>query len=225
MSLSLPYKTQVVAGGTNYAVNVVPTYSSLTMSAENNQRKPIIQSLTLASDLSYQRNASWISAYKLEMNQDNSFLTSLDDDDQTSLRGTLGTTQTKLLDSKAQRTLAGDLNLALNKAKGKNNSYQKAILGCTYSAPYKFESQASLRAEITSVTYPDSSTSRQDTSYSLSAGASKNLKKNLSLALSIQYVNNASNVDANKYDKFVLTTLLTYSGSLINDGPAENKKP
>lgn len=218
-SLSSPFRTQFSTKSKNFLLNVTPTFSLLTMNVENNERKPILQSATLGTDVSFQIAPTWMSTYKLEFNQDNSFLSSATDDDQTALRTTGGMTQTKLLDPKATRTLAGDLGYISNQARGKNNNYVKTLLGLTFSFPAPSKFVGTVRAELASQKYTDNTNERLDTTYTLTLGAVKSLKKNLSVNFNMQMVGNSSNVDANRYDKFLLSSLLTYTGSLIRVAP------
>lgn len=218
-SISSPFRTQISTKTKSFLVNVTPAFSVLTMNVENNERKPILQSATLGSDVSFQIAPTWMSTYKLELNKDNSFLSSATDDDQTALRTTAGTVQTKLLDPKATRTLAGDLNYVSNQASGKNNNYTKTSLGVTYSFPGPSKYLGTVRGELASQKYIDNINERLDTTYTLSLGANKSLQKSLSINLSLQMVGNSSNVEANRYDKMLVSALLTYTGSLIRVEP------
>lgn len=218
-SLSSPVRTQFATKTKNFLVNVTPTISLLTMNVENNQRKPILQSVTLGSDVSFQIAPTWMSTYKLELNQDNSFLSSAADDDQTGLRTTVGMVQTKLLDPKATKTVAGDLGYVSNQARGKNNNYTKTVLGMTYSFPAPSKYIGTIRAELGSQKYIDNTNERLDTTYTLTFGAVKSLQKYLSVNYNMQMVGNSSNVESNRYDKLLVSALLTYTGSLIRIGP------
>lgn len=219
-SLSLPFRTQLASKSRSYLLNVTPTISSLTMNIEEDKRIPILQSATLATDVSFPINAQWTSTYKIEVNQDISFLDAAEEDDQSGLRTTLGMTQTRLLDPKATRTVACDLSYALNQAKGLNNTYGKTVFALSYSFPGFAKTQASVRGDLTSQKYTENTNARTDTTYSFGYSASKELRKSLSLSFGIQFIGNTSNVESYRYDKFLATSMLTYTGSLI-----KSKKP
>jgi tetratricopeptide (TPR) repeat protein len=182
MAVSLPYQFQFQGLGHAYMAHLTPSYSTLTMNPDGTVRRKIIQSSTLDSDVGYQPSPTWYSVYRIQLNQDTSALDAISvDDDQTALRTTFGTTQTYYLDPRALRTLGADLSYAINTAKGKNNSYQKTILGVTYTFP-AMGLQASLRPEYTTQNFPDNPNGRSDNLISLSVAGSKSLTKTLSLA-------------------------------------------
>lgn len=216
LTVSAPYKKQIEGANRAYDVSVTPSYSTLTMSAETDERKLMTTTTSLGADVSFPLTANWYSAYRGEVAQDVSSLSSAGtDDDQSSARYTLGTVQTKILDAKKGETLGGDIAYILNNAKGKNTTYRKAVLGVTYGLPGPYRSQANVRAEYMDMNYADNANGRRDSGFTLSTGALKNLGRGLSLSLGLQYVSNGSTVTDYKYDKMVVTSALTYSGVLI----------
>lgn len=101
----------------------------------------------------------------------------------------------------------------------KNNNYTKTVLGMTYSFPAPSKYIGTIRAELGSQKYIDNTNERLDTTYTLTFGAVKSLQKYLSVNYNMQMVGNSSNVESNRYDKLLVSALLTYTGSLIRIGP------
>lgn len=225
LNMGIPFRYQFEAFGKGFVWNLNPSFTSLTMSAESSTRKQILQSTSLATDLSYQLNSNWMSLYKLDFTQDLSFLSSSsttstdgssteNPDDQAANRYTLSTTQTRLLDPKATRLLPLDLSYVLNQAKGKNNNYTKLIAGVSYVFPFFGGTQAVGKIEYTDLVYPNNSNDRHDKTTTLTFSGSKSLSKKWNWSATGQYVSNSTNLDANKYDKFVISTNIVYSGAL-----------
>lgn len=217
INVTLPYRTQFETSTRGYLVNVVPSFTSVTMSAETSERKQILTTGGVSSDLSFQLNAELLSSYRLQFESDTSYLQlSAADDDLTASRITAGTTQTRLLDEKGTYTLGGDLSYALENAKGKNSSYNKATLGLIYGFPAWKSSQGSAKLEYINTNYMDSTTGRKENSLGLTVGAAKSFNKNWALILSAQYLKNNSNIEANVYDKWVFASGISYTGSILS---------
>jgi len=216
ISLGVPYRTQFEAGKT-YTLNVTPSISSVAMSIDTSSRETILQSNVLDADISFQMGPEWLSTYRMQLDQDISFLsTTSEDDDQAAFRTTVGMTQVKLLGKEGTRSIVGDFSYAANAAKGKNNNYKKIALGLGYNFPAWYKSQGNVKLEFDSQDYPDLSAERKDTTATLSLSAAKSLQKNLSWLLLGQYVSNASNLDQYKYNKVVIMTAVTYTGSILS---------
>ena len=217
LNLSLPYRTQFESSTRGYLLNVTPSFTSVTMSAETSERKQILTTGSVASDISFQLNAEWLSAYRLQLDSDTSYLTlSAPDDNQSASRVTVGMTQTRLLDPKGAQTLGADLSYAMNKAQGKNSSFNKAILGVIYGFPAWRSSQGSAKLEYTDLNYNEHLTGRKESSIGLTVGAAKSFNKNWALILSAQYLKNDSNIATNVYDKWVFASGISYTGSILS---------
>lgn len=215
---SLPYKMQFDAAKKNYNLDITPGYKNLIMNPDATTRRNILTTTSIGSNLSTAMTGTWLTAYKFEYASDVSQLSPASTDDNSSAtKYTLGTTQTYLLDPKGSESIAGDLLFLQNQATGKNNRYLKTALGVTYAFPFIQESSGSFKFDYSSQNYSEASTARVDNILTLTLSNTKDLTKSLNMNLSLQYTNSASDLDVSKYNKFMLTSLFTYSGSVLKE--------
>lgn len=216
MGLKVPMNHQWSMIGKDFYSNVTPSYSILSMSDDGGARKQIQTSLGIAFDLNWVQKRRWVNIAKAEYVSDTSTLVvSSDDDRQSAKRTTLGYSLIRLLDDKGSKSLAGDLSYILNSALGKNNNYNKTILGLSYNFPWTALYKGFSKLEYTDLKYPDNSSLRKDSIIVASIAASKDLTKTQNMSMNFAYTVNSSNVDSYKYNKFLVGFLYTYSGNYL----------
>lgn len=216
LSITLPYKQQLNAFKQVYNLDITPLYKNLIMNPDGTSRRNILTTTGISTQLSYNVSSAWLSSYKIDFASDSSKITATStDDDSSATKVTIGTTQTKLLDEKGTYSLAGDISILQNQAVGKNNRYQKLGLGLTYVFPFKLESIGSLKLDTASQRYSQATNPRTDQLTNLTASAMKDIAKDFNLNLSFQYTISSSPLDASNYNKFLLSSVLTYSGKLL----------
>lgn len=214
LSISLPFRTQFQLGQNQWVWSVQPATTSVVMDVDATRRRRILQSGTLDTDLAFSWSPSWLSAMRLQVNQDTSFMESAEDDNQSSLRTRVGTTQTKIIDPKFGKTLGFDLDFAKTAARGKNNTNNRWDTALTYGFPLGWgELQSNLKVGFASLKYPHNPNQRDDAITSFGIGTAKTFKSGLGISLSLQHLKNSSNVTNYTYDKTLVSTLLTYTGS------------
>jgi len=218
LAFSLPYKMQFEAARKNYNLDITPGYKNLIMNPDATTRRNILTTTSLGTNLSTAMTGTWLTSYKFEYASDASLLSPASTDDNSSAtKYTLGTTQTVLLDPKGSESIAGDLVFLQNQAVGKNNRYLKTELGLTYAFPFIKESAGSFKFNYASQNYSEAATARVDNILTLTLSSTKDLTKSLNMNLSFQYTNSASDLDVSKYNKFMISSLFTYSGSVLKD--------
>lgn len=216
MGIKVPMNYQWKLGKTDFSSNVTPYYSLLSMSDDGGARKQILASAGLTLDSSWAQTKSLVHVVKVDYVTDNSSLVvSSEDDNQSAKRTTLGYNIIKIINDKTGKSLGADLNYILNSATGKNNNYNKTILGVTYNFPWTSTYKGSSKLEYTDLKYPDNSNLRKDSIIVASVAATKDLTKTKNITMNFAYNVNSSNVDSYKYNKFLFGFLFTYSGNYL----------
>ncbi len=215
LSINAPYKSQMQLGKKTYSFDFTPTYKSLYMAPTGGARSEILRTTSFVFEVTTAMSAVWISKFKIDYSMDKSLTTPATvDDDQNANKTTFSTSQIKLLNLKGTETLTGDISYLQNKADGKNNRYAKTSLGVTYGFPSFKESSGSLKLDYSMQPYSETAAARTDKVWSVTYAASKNLNKATSFSLSGQYSNSTSDQPTYTYDKYMITTMLTYTGSV-----------
>lgn len=216
MGLKIPMNHQWSLSKKDFSSNITPYYNLLSMSNDGGARKQILSSVGLTLDLTWSQKKTWIHMTKLDYVSDNSTLeVTSDDDKQSAKRTSLNYTLTKIMNDKATKSVGTELSYILNAAEGKNNNFNKTILGLTYSFPWTTLYKGSSKLEYTDLKYPNNSESRKDSSIVASIAASKDLTKTKNISMNFAYTVNSSNVDSYKYNKFLFGFLFTYSGNYL----------
>lgn len=215
--LSLPFHKEFEYAKRNLNWELVPTYKSIFMSPTGGTRAEAISSLGLNTTLSAAMQSDVLMAGRLDISHESSKLaTSVGDDDQTALRYGFTLLPTWILDLKGEKTLTLDASYLINQAKGRNYSYKRTALGVTYAFPAWWKFNGSLRGEYSSQNYDEAATPRIDTNPILTAAFNKDLKRNVNLLLSLQYNVGDSDEDSYDYNKFVVTSLFTFTHSILD---------
>ena len=105
------------------------------------------------------------------------------------------------------------LSGSMKSAKGAAVRYNKIQIDTAYIFPTPLESSSSLKAAVTSLSYPDKSTPRTDLKIELSYGVAKVFSAEHVLNLNVGYTQNNSNEDLYKYSDASVGLLYTKSFS------------
>lgn len=199
-----------------FSSNITPYYLMLNMSDDGGARKQILSSPGILLDTQWEHSLGVFHILKLDYVMDKSSLVvSSPDDDQSAKRMSFNYNWMKMLNVNGNKSILADLGYVSNKSDGKNNNYTKYILAATYSFPWSSKYNGSARMDYTDLKYPDNDNLRKDTILGVTIGATKDLKKNRNMGLSLSYIMNNSNVDSYKYNKFLLGFTYSFSGNYL----------
>ncbi len=218
LQASIPYKLTLSSQKKTYVINLVPSYSILNMDVTGDGRETITKTSGVASDISMSFAADWVASFKVEYVQEDSLLeATTENEDQSGTRGTIGTTQTKLLGLDGKQSLSVDFSYADNVANGKDNTYKQSTIGLTYGFPSFWSASAALRADYTTKDYPDATVLRNDKSINYTYSQYHDVSKTLTLSWALQFNENTSNLSLYTYDKVVANIGLVYTGAFSRD--------
>ena len=102
-----------------------------------------------------------------------------------------------------------DLAYTINEAQGSNVDSNRVDMSGTYIAQWYWEMTYNTKIAYYRLNYPAKSDNRADNNFALTAGLSKKLNETWSSGLTANYTINASNVDANSYNKYSLMLTLS----------------
>jgi len=216
VGITLPYHLDFKSGKRNFNLEVIPGYKNIYTPNSSGVREVATKTTEISTTISSPMKQDLYLSGKLDLGSDQSMLeSSVGDDDLSATRYGLTIIPTQLLDLKGEKTLMGEFGYLFNNAVGKNNRYQKASLAATVTYPTYFKGSASLRADYAIQDYKDATVPRKDTNISLTAGYSKDLNKQWNFLLSLQATTASSDVEIYKYNKYLVTSLFTYTTSIL----------
>jgi hypothetical protein len=216
LGLSLPYHQEIKVSKSQMNLELIPSYKNIYMAPSGGTREVVVRSTELSTTLSAPLKQDVYLSGRLDLGADESLLaTSVGDDDLSGTRYGLTLIPVKLLDLKGEKSLSGEVSHLFNNALGINNRYQRTGLAGTYGFPAYSKGTGSLRADYILQDYKDASVPRKDTSLVFTAAYNKDLSKAWNMLLSFQLTNANSEVDSYKYNKYVITSLFTYTTSIL----------
>ena len=217
IGITLPYHLDFKAQTHAFNLEIVPGYKNIFMSPAGGAREVAIKSTEVSTTLSTPLQQDLYLSGRLDLGADQSLLaTSLGDDDLSGTRYGLTLLPTQMLDLRGEKILIGEFSYLLNNAKGKNYRYQRAGLAAMVSFPTFYKGTAALRADYSLQDYKEASTPRKDTNIALTASYNKDLNKKWNMMLSLQATTANSDVASYKYNKFLATSLFTYTTSILD---------
>jgi hypothetical protein len=210
---SLPYHLRFQSGNRLYTWGLYPSYQILDMSSgDTNARHRVLDTTVVGTDLYWAISEKHFSKVYFEYAHDKSSLDSSAENNLTANRMTLSTSQIFMTKAEIKESWTGDLAYVMNQAEGDNVDYNKIGLGVTYSRSGFWQTMDSARIDYSMVKYPNYSGNRDDKIAALTLGMSKELMKSLKLDVTGAYTMSSSNVETYKYNKFMVQSMLTYSG-------------
>lgn len=216
LSLYLPYKYKGLAWGKAYQMTLSPGYESLAMNADSSgPRETILTSAVLRNDHTFVMAENWFSTYSIEFRQDQSSIdTSLTpEEDLTGTRLTLSAAQTFFQDQRKTEAWIYELGAAQSKTNGSNASFNRIDAAVSYMAPWKWDTSWSARLGFFYSSYPEHTTGRTDNGQSLALALRKPFNTSLSGILLMNYTNNGSTHESYDYNKYMLSTMLSWTVS------------
>nr|BFD60198.1 hypothetical protein CKG001_23050 [Bdellovibrio sp. CKG001]BFD63610.1 hypothetical protein BdHM001_22910 [Bdellovibrio sp. HM001] len=216
LDLSLPFHKEFEFSKRSLNWELVPTYRSIYMSPTGGTRSEVIRSLGVNTTLAAPVQSDMLMAVRLEASKEETLLdSSVGDDDQSGLRYGMTLLPTWILDLKGEKSLTLDAGYLINQAEGRNYRYKRSSVGLTYAFAAWWKSNASLRAEYSSQNYDEAVTTRIDSNPIVTAAFNKDLKRNVNWLMSVQYNVGDSDEDSYDYNKFVVTSLFTFTHSIL----------
>lgn len=217
LGVSLPYHLEFKIRKKPANLEVIPSYKNIIMSPTGSgSREVVVRSAEVATTLSAPLRQDLLLSGRLDLGADESALvTSVGDDDLSGTKYGLTVTPVQVLDMKGDTTLAGEFSYLLNNANGKNYRYSRAGFAATYSIPSFAKGFGSVRADYSLQNYAVAATPRKDTNISLTTSYNKDLSKKWNMLLSLQMMTTNSDVETYKYNKFLVTSLFTYTTSIL----------
>ncbi|MBS1969164.1 MAG: tetratricopeptide repeat protein [Bdellovibrionales bacterium] len=217
VGITLPYHLDFKSGKRDFNLEVIPGYKNTYIPNTSGVREVALKTTEMSTTLSTPMKQDLYLSGRLDLGSDQNFLeTATGDDDLSATRYGFTLIPTQMLDLKGEKTLIGELGYLYNNATGKNNRYKKLSLAATVSYPTYFKGTSSLRADYAIQDYSDAATPRKDTNIALTASYTKDLNKQWNMLLSIQATTANSDVDTYKYNKFLVTSLFTYTTSILD---------
>ncbi len=213
LTVTLPYTLKGILFERGHKLDIIPGYETTIMSIENDESKVILSSPMLTLSNLLIMNEGWFNNVTFEMRNDQSKLnSSVGDDDITAIRFKLGTSNLVFMNDKKDRILIPEGAISMNQAEGRNASYERIDLGVGYLMPVLRETTANFKLGYYFLQFPQKVPAiRTDNSFTASVGFSKRLSDIWNAGFLGSYNINASNEDANTYNKF--TALLTLSAA------------
>lgn len=216
LGVTLPYHQELKLAKKQMSLEVVPGYKNVTMSTTGGTREVVARSTELATTLSAPLKSDLLLMGRLDLGSDTSLLaTSVGDDDLSGTRYGVTMIPIQVLDIKGEKNLAGEFSYLLNNANGKNLRYNRLGLGATYSFPTYYKGTGSLRGDYSLQNYGEATVPRKDTKTVLTASYNKDLTKQWNMLLSFQMTSAGSDVESYNYNKFLITSLFTYTTSIL----------
>lgn len=216
-AFTVPFHQEFVTKDRSYNWELTPAIKSIYMSPSGGTRTEIIRSTGFSTSLATPISRDLYLSGKLDFFSDQSFLENVAaDDDQSGKKYSLTITPTKLLDLKGEKSISGDVGYLINQAEGKNYRYNRMAFGVTYGFPGFWKSNSTLRAEYAMQNYGEATTTRNDTTTSVTAGLNKDLNKKWNLNATLMYTIGSSEVDLYKYNKIIAMGIFTYTLSILD---------
>lgn len=215
ISFTIPYKYKGKFLNKGFQQSVTTGYDTTYLNADQKgSREAILNSPYLKSDSTFVMSEDWFSTYTLEYRKDISLskvAVGDEDNDTSATKMTLGTSQIRFEDKKKTQAKIYDGSYILNQAVGDNKKYTKLSLGFSQLMPWKWDTSVIGKVDMSYANYASSEDSRKDTAYGLTGTVIKPINKTWSSMGSFNYTVNGSNSSSNKYSKYALTILASYT--------------
>lgn len=217
MGLNLPLNYELSFGSFQSNIEISPYYKSVWLAVGDSARKEILTQLGFTLSGGKPIRSNLLISGRLDFGQDNSKLdSSTGNDDQDASRYSLTVTPTWLLDLKGEERFAVDVGYTSNNAKGINYRNKKMQLGASLTRPGIYSAEWTYRMDYSIQDYSEATSTRKDSVLTATASLNKELRKDLSLLGSFQYTLANSDNDSYKYNKWILSSLFTWSHNILD---------
>ncbi|MBC7741349.1 MAG: tetratricopeptide repeat protein [Bdellovibrionaceae bacterium] len=209
----IPYNQNILIDKKNVAFIFSPGIQQIYLTKDTTAREVVFNNLIVNTGVTVAHSNYLTTAYKLYLTQEKSTQTESSTDDlQSASKYGLTVSNYYLLDKPTNANAIVDFSYLINKAEGKNVSYNKILLSLGYFRSLTPTWNLFAKADYYAQNYSESTTSRKDSDIAGYIGGSYNLSVNKLISLGLQYQTNQSNVETYKYNKLVFTTMFTLTG-------------
>lgn len=213
-NLSAPFKWKGKLWNKPVQLGATGSYESMMINSDTSTsaRESYTNSTIFKLDSTFVMSEDHFGTYAFEIRNDTLLVAaSSAADDSTAMKYTLSTQQTFFKDKKKTEASIYEGGIQMNNAAGDNNSFQRFDLAYTMMMPFYADSSLTSRFAFYSADYTKHTTGRKDTDYAVTVGARKELIKNLSGSLSLNYTMNNSTLSSSNYNKYSLTSSFSYT--------------
>ncbi|MCB0419397.1 MAG: hypothetical protein KDD61_00250 [Bdellovibrionales bacterium] len=213
-TLTLPYAWKGTWGKKGYKLTLTPGYEMLYMDAnDDGTAESLLNSILFNTDVTIVMDSDWFASYQLLVRSDDSLSAdSTGDADADALKYTLKTKHTFLMDKAKKQAFIVGGGITVNAANGKDKKYQRYDVSFLFAKPFEKWKDASWNAGLSAyqLTYPDATTTRNDTNVTLTGGVSQPFTEAWSWGVTGSYSTNQSDNAANTYSKYTLLGSVSY---------------
>lgn len=221
LTLSAPYTYKGILWDKGYKLTIKPAYETLYMpidpqnpGADSSTPKNILNATYLNIDNTFVLRDNWLSAYILDIRNDDSLLAvDSPENNSSALKWTLRTQQSFFLNESKNRAVIGNLGFVTNEARGKERFYSRIDVGVNYIQPAFWETTWTAGISHYQLTFDRATVRRQDKNMTFATGFMKPIKDWFIWSINGNYINNRSNVNTNSYYKYTLMTTAIFNYS------------
>ncbi|MGZ5278908.1 MAG: hypothetical protein ACXWC9_03140, partial [Pseudobdellovibrionaceae bacterium] len=217
VSIYFPYRFKGKAFEKGYQMTLNPGYETTMMNADaEGSRETILNAAVLKNDHTFIMDNTWFATYSLEFRSETSKIAATEGtaDDLNATKISLGTTQTFFQNDKKTEAWIGELGTSQNTAKGDNATFTRFDFAATYMSPWVWDLTWTTRLAFYHANYSKHTTGRIDSNSSLTLGLLKPITETLSGSLTGTYTNNGSTLESSDYNKYVISTMFSWTTSL-----------
>jgi TolA-binding protein len=210
LQYKLPTKLKTKIGTMPYQITLAPGYDTLNLNIDSDSTRELISKSTyLTIEQTFIVNKDYISSVNLESRRDDSLITGDDISDAT--KTSISNSNILFQDSKKTEAVLLNWGYSINNAQGDEKKYNKMDLSAGYMMPYSKKDSIVTQLAFSNTNYNKSSADRKDSGLTLLGSYSMFINEKLKTAFSASYNMNNSNVEPSKYNKFSLTSTLSWS--------------
>ncbi len=213
--IAIPYSYRFLMRNTPSMLTIVPAYSNIFMSLDEQSRDKVYSTAALGVDLTTSFWEKWVNSYRFDYADDTFHFTTTPENDQTSQKYGLTLTNSRHFNATGTRTLNVDVNYIINDAEGINSLYDRLMLSLGTTHPLSAKLISYVKFDYIKQDFSKSTTNRDDTGMIFTLGGIYSLKNNLNLNVYAQYYRNSSSVDLYDFDKITVMTMISYSSGFF----------
>lgn len=211
MQYKLPTKFKFKMFDKPFQLSLTPGLDIVNLNIDDTpMRERILNSTYLATDQTFVINPNYITTVSLEFRNDDSRIPS--DDASSAYKTTLANNHILFLDQKKTEAWLINWDFINNNAHGDEKKYIKYDLSLGFMMPHHEKNSFVTMLALTSSNYSKSSTNRKDSGYTLTTSYSHPFTESIKGGASLSYNNNKSTVDTSTYDKFTISTTVSWTG-------------
>lgn len=213
--IAVPYSYRFNMYSKPSTLTVIPAYSNIFMSLDEQNRDLVYSTGALAVELSTSLWNKWLHSYRLDFADDTFHFETAPENDQTSNKYGLTVSNSRLFNTAGTRAVNFDLNYLYNDAEGINSLYDRLMLslGGTFPTATKLISYG--KFDYIRQDFSKSTTNREDNGMIFTVGSLYSIKNNLNLNMYVQYYKNSSTLDMYDFNKITVMTMISYTSGFF----------